>query len=105
MKIFSANAIAPDGTPRFAALHLGLFFLLMSHKKDARLILYGLKWTFNIKTYHTGDWYSFGWCTYANLAGVWSLGFNLFRVRVVASAIVKFGFEFDKGKPYLYRIE
>ena len=30
--------ITPDGTPRFAALHLVLFCLLMSHKKDARLI-------------------------------------------------------------------
>ena len=38
MKIVSANRIAPDGTPRFAASHLGLFCLPMSHKKDARLI-------------------------------------------------------------------
>ena len=38
MKIGSANRIAPDGTPRFAASHLGLFCLPMSHKKDARLI-------------------------------------------------------------------
>ena len=38
MKIMSANRIAPDGTPRFAASHLGLFCLPMSHKKDARLI-------------------------------------------------------------------
>ena len=36
--IFRLNRIAPDGTPRFAASHLGLFCLLMSHKKDARLI-------------------------------------------------------------------
>ena len=35
MKIASANRIAPDGTPRFAASHLGLFRLPMSHKKDA----------------------------------------------------------------------
>ena len=34
----SANGIAPDGKPRFAASHLGLFCLPMSHKKDARLI-------------------------------------------------------------------
>ena len=34
----SANRIAPDGTPRFAAWHLGLICLTMSHKKDARLI-------------------------------------------------------------------
>ena len=34
----SANRIAPDGTPRFAASHLGLFCLPMSHKKDDRLI-------------------------------------------------------------------
>ena len=33
-----ANRIAPDGTPRNAASHLGLFCLPMSHKKDARLI-------------------------------------------------------------------
>ena len=38
MKIKSANRIAPDVTPRFAASHLGLFCLPMSHKKDARLI-------------------------------------------------------------------
>ena len=30
--------MAPDGTPRFAASHLGLFCLPMSHKKDARLL-------------------------------------------------------------------
>ena len=29
---------ASDGTPHFAASHLGLFCLLMSHKMDARLI-------------------------------------------------------------------
>ena len=40
MKITLANRIAPDGTPRFAASHLGLFGLptRMSHKKDAMLI-------------------------------------------------------------------
>ena len=38
MKIMSANRKTPDGTPRFAASHLGLFCLHMSHKKDARLI-------------------------------------------------------------------
>ena len=37
-KIISANRIAPDGTPRFAASHLGLLYLPISHKKDARLI-------------------------------------------------------------------
>ena len=37
MKIFSANRLAPDGTPHVAATHLGLFCLSMSHKKDARL--------------------------------------------------------------------
>ena len=37
-KIMLANRIAPDGTPRFAGSHLGLFCLLLSHKKDARLI-------------------------------------------------------------------
>ena len=30
MKFFKANRIAPDGTPRSAASHLGLFCLLMS---------------------------------------------------------------------------
>ena len=30
--------IAPDGMQRFAASHLGLICLPMSHKKDARLI-------------------------------------------------------------------
>ena len=38
MKIISANRIAPDGMPRFAASHLGLSCLPMSHKKNARLI-------------------------------------------------------------------
>ena len=37
-KIISANRIASDGMPRYAASHLRLFCLLMSHKKDARLI-------------------------------------------------------------------
>ena len=38
VKIMLANRIAPDGTPRFVASHLGLFGLPMSHKKDARLL-------------------------------------------------------------------
>ena len=33
-----SKQIAPDGTPRFAASHLGIFCLPMSHKKGARLI-------------------------------------------------------------------
>ena len=33
-----ANRIAPGGTPRIAASHLGLLCLPMSHKNDARLI-------------------------------------------------------------------
>ena len=37
MKFLCANRIAPDGTPRFAASHLGLFCLPMSPKRDARL--------------------------------------------------------------------
>ena len=47
MKIVLASRIAPDGTPRFAASHLGLFCLLMSHKQDARLI-----WVNNIGIIH-----------------------------------------------------
>ena len=39
MKIKIANRIAPDGTPRFVASHLGLFCFTMSHKKDARLLM------------------------------------------------------------------
>ena len=35
---FFANRIAPDGTPRFAASHMGLFCLPTFHKKDAKLI-------------------------------------------------------------------
>ena len=38
IKMHVANRIAPDGTPRFAASHLGLLCLPMSHKKDTRLI-------------------------------------------------------------------
>ena len=37
MKFLCANRIAPDGTPRSAASHLGLYCLPMSHKRDARL--------------------------------------------------------------------
>ena len=37
MKFLQANRIAPDGTPRSAASHLGLFCLPTSHKRDARL--------------------------------------------------------------------
>ena len=37
MKFLQANRIAPDGTPRSAASHLGLYCLPMSHKRDARL--------------------------------------------------------------------
>ena len=38
MTFLCANRIAPDGTPRSAASHLGLYCLPMSHKRDARLI-------------------------------------------------------------------
>ena len=37
IKFLCANRIAPDGTPRSAASHLGLLCLPMSHKTDARL--------------------------------------------------------------------
>ena len=37
MNFLQANRIAPDGTLRFEASHLGLFCLPMSHKKDAKL--------------------------------------------------------------------
>ena len=37
MKFLTANTIAPDGMPLKAASILGLFCLLMSHKRDARL--------------------------------------------------------------------
>ena len=33
MKTMSTNRIAPDGMPRFAASHLGLLSLPLSHKK------------------------------------------------------------------------
>ena len=39
MKLMQANRIATDGSPHFAASHLGLFSLPMSHRKDTRLIL------------------------------------------------------------------
>ena len=38
MNDLPANRITQDGTPRFAASHLGIFCLPMSHKEDARLI-------------------------------------------------------------------
>ena len=37
MKCLRANRRAPDGTPRSAASHLGLYCLPVSHKKEARL--------------------------------------------------------------------
>ena len=37
-KFLLANSIAPDGTPRSAASHMGLYCLPMSHKKEASLI-------------------------------------------------------------------
>ena len=38
MKFPLANSVATDGKPRSAASHLGLYYLNMSHQKDARLI-------------------------------------------------------------------
>ena len=38
MNVLSAKRIAPGGTPRFVASHLGLNCLPMSHKKDDDLI-------------------------------------------------------------------
>ena len=38
IKCMKASRISPDGMLHFAASHLGLFYLPMSHKKDARLI-------------------------------------------------------------------
>ena len=49
VKIMSANRIAPDGTPRFAASHLGLFCLPMSNKKNTRLIWVNLDHIFAIQ--------------------------------------------------------
>ena len=46
MKFLCAIRIAPDGTPRPAALHLGLYYLPMSHKRDTRLILVNLEMLF-----------------------------------------------------------
>ena len=37
MKVLQANRIAPDGTPRSAASHLGLCCLPMSHKREPGL--------------------------------------------------------------------
>ena len=37
-KFMLSHNIAPDGTPRSATSHLGLFYLPTSDKKDARLI-------------------------------------------------------------------
>ena len=45
MKFLYANRIAPDGTPRSAASHLGIFYLPMSHKKDTRLTLVKIQLT------------------------------------------------------------
>ena len=45
MNLLKANRIAPDGAPCFAASHLGLFYLPLSHKKEARLIWVKVKST------------------------------------------------------------
>ena len=47
MKVLLANRMAPDGTPRSAASHLGLCCLPMSHKRDAML-----KYVNVSETYH-----------------------------------------------------
>ena len=49
MKIMQANRIALDGTPRFAVSHPRLFCLLMSNKKDARLIGFKFFHQFGLK--------------------------------------------------------
>ena len=59
MKIMSANRMAQHGTPRFAATHLGLFCLLMSHKKDTRLI-----WVYNIFGFKTTEYTRFVVCVF-----------------------------------------
>ena len=38
MEFIKANRSVPDGTPRFAASHPGLFCVPMTHKKNAGLI-------------------------------------------------------------------
>ena len=38
MKFLQANRIAPDGTPRSVASHLGLFCLPMSHKREVKIL-------------------------------------------------------------------
>ena len=49
IKFMKANRMAPDGVPRFAVSHLGLFCWPMSHKKDNRLI-----WVNKCKNRSTG---------------------------------------------------
>ena len=51
MKFLYANKIAPDGTPRSAASHLGLLCLPMPHKKDTRLI-----WVKSSMKYSDNTW-------------------------------------------------
>ena len=48
MKFMSASRIAADGMQHFAASHLGLFCLPMSHKRTPGL--YGLTWARGYKT-------------------------------------------------------
>ena len=69
-KFLLVNRIAPDGTPRFAASHLGLFCMTMSHKKDASLI-----W---VKTaiyhlIHPLKYYAHGGPTRVNRLSLWNL--------------------------------
>ena len=60
MKILFANRIVTDGTPHSVALHLWLYCLPMSHKKDARLKLVNFSRTqyedsLSIKSHGTSD--------------------------------------------------
>ena len=55
MKFLLANRIAPDGTPRYAVSHLGLYCLPMSHnKKDARLV-----WVNHLSQFYSNTFYAY----------------------------------------------
>ena len=78
--LLQANRIASDVTPCFAASHLGLFCLPMSHKKDARLIWVNV--TKSNKQYHTLH----KWNTY-KLGSDFSFQLSKIALRGYSSAI------------------
>ena len=52
ISIFNKIFVSKQNSPRFAATHLDLFCLAMSHKKDARLVIWVKYFNQNPACYH-----------------------------------------------------